>query len=180
MARIAITEEKIRVETVLAEVASSSDGAVLLFLGVVRDHHEGRQVAGLVYEAYREMAEETLDRIAGEAEKRFATDRIVVLHRVGVLDVGEVSTAIAVGTPHREEAYGASRYVIEEIKSRLPIWKQERYVDGEGGWLEGRVPEVEEMERWREGRDPTERRESGDGKYPPGGEGGRCGEKGGG
>jgi molybdopterin synthase catalytic subunit len=180
MARTAITEEKIEIESMLGEVASSSDGAVLLFLGVVRNHHEGRQVAGLVYEAYREMAEETLGRIAGEAEERFATDRIVVLHRVGALDVGEVSTAIAVGTPHREEAYGASRYVIEEIKSRLPIWKQERYVDGGGGWLEGKVPEVEELERRGEGRDPPERNEPGHGKDLPGGEDDRGREKGGG
>jgi molybdopterin synthase catalytic subunit len=180
MVRTAITEEKIDVETVLGEVASSSDGAVLLFLGVVRNHQEGRQVAGLVYDAYREMAEETLERIAGEAEERFATDRIVVLHRVGALDVGEVSTAIAVGTPHREEAYSASRYVIEEIKSRLPIWKQERYVDGGGGWLEGRVPEVEAPERLREGRDLPERQDPGIGKDPPGGEDGQGREKGGG
>jgi molybdopterin synthase catalytic subunit len=173
MARTAITEEKIQVETVLREVGSSSDGAVLLFLGVVRDHHDGRQVAGLVYEAYREMAEETLERIAGEAEERFATDRIVVLHRVGALDVGEVSTAIAIGSPHREEAYGASRYVIEEIKSRLPIWKQERYVGGGSGWLEGTVPEVEALERRREGSDAPGRRNPGSGKDAPGGEDGR-------
>jgi len=180
MARIAVTEERIQVETVLAEVASPSDGAVLLFLGVVRDQHEGRQVAGLVYEAYQEMAEETLERIAGEAERRFATDRIVVLHRVGALDVGEVSTAIAVGTPHREDAYGASRYIIEEIKNRLPIWKQERYVDGGGGWVEGKVPEAEKMEGRRRGIGPPERQEAGDGTYRAGGEDGQGRGRGGG
>lgn len=142
MPRTAITGEKIDVETLLKEVASSSDGALLLFLGVVRDHHGGRKVAGLVYEAYREMAEETLERIAGEAEERFGTDRIRVLHRVGALEVGEVSTAIAVATPHREESYGASRYIIEEIKKRLPIWKHERYLEGDAAWVEGEVPEV--------------------------------------
>jgi molybdopterin synthase catalytic subunit len=150
MPRTAITEERIEVETLLREVATSSDGAFLLFLGIVRDHHEGRQVSGLVYEAYREMAEETLERIAGEAEARFGTDRIVVLHRVGALDVGEASTAIAVATPHRGEAYGASRYVIEEIKSRLPIWKRERYVDGDAGWVDGTVPKVEEADGLKE------------------------------
>jgi molybdopterin synthase catalytic subunit len=180
MARTAITEERIEVEAVLEEVASPSDGAVLLFLGVVRNHHEGRQVAGLVYEAYREMAKETLERIAREAEKRFATDRMVVLHRVGALDVGEVSTVIAVGTPHREEAYGASRYVIEEIKSRLPIWKRERYVDGGDGWLEGTVPEVEVLERRRGGKGLPERQSPGIGKDPPGGENGQGRERGGG
>ena len=143
MPRVAITEETIRTEEFLRELASSQDGALLLFLGVVRDHHDGRRVRGLVYEAYREMAEETLARIAGEAEARFGTDRIVVLHRVGALVVGEVSTAIAVATPHREEAYGASRYIIEEIKKRLPVWKLEEYAEGEARWVEGRVPPAE-------------------------------------
>jgi molybdopterin synthase catalytic subunit len=142
MSRTAVTEHPIRVEAFLGEVASPSDGALLLFLGVVRDHYAGRKVTGLVYEAYREMAEETLERIAGEAEQRFGTDRILVLHRVGALGVGEVSTAIAIATPHREEAYGASRYIIEEIKRRLPVWKLERYLEGDAGWVDGRVPPV--------------------------------------
>jgi molybdopterin synthase catalytic subunit len=143
MVRVSITEASIRPGDVLEGLASPRDGALLVFLGVVRDHHDGRRVRGLVYEAYREMAEETLGRIAGEARDRFGTDRIVVQHRVGALQVGEVSTAIAVATPHREEAYGASRYIIEEIKRRLPVWKLEEYVEGEARWLEGSVPPVE-------------------------------------
>jgi molybdopterin synthase catalytic subunit len=142
MVRVSITEASIRPGDLLEGLASPRDGALLIFLGVVRDHHEGRRVRGLVYEAYREMAEETLARIAGEAGERFATDRIVVQHRIGALQVGEVSTAIAVATPHREEAYGASRYIIEEIKRRLPVWKLEEYVEGEARWLEGSVPPV--------------------------------------
>jgi molybdopterin synthase catalytic subunit len=101
----------------------------------------------MVYEAYQEMAEDVLGRIAEEAEERFGTDRILVLHRVGELGVGEVSTAIAVATPHREEAYGASRYIIEEIKKRLPVWKQEEYVDGERAWVRGHVPGSEGLDR---------------------------------
>lgn len=142
MIRIAITGEVIRAEEFLEGLASPQDGALLLFLGIVRDHHDGRRVRGLVYEAYREMAEDTLNRIATEAGERFGTDRIVVLHRTGALQVGEVSTAIAVATPHREEAYGASRYIIEEIKKRLPVWKLEEYVEGERQWVEGTVPPV--------------------------------------
>ncbi|MGW8266521.1 MAG: molybdenum cofactor biosynthesis protein MoaE [Longimicrobiales bacterium] len=143
MLRASVTHEAIRVEDFLEGLASSRDGALLVFLGVVRDHHDGRRVRGLVYEAYREMAEEMLTRIAGEAKDRFGTDRIVVQHRVGALRVGEVSTAIAVATPHREEAYDASRYIIEEIKRRLPVWKLEEYVGGEARWVDGKVPPVD-------------------------------------
>jgi molybdopterin synthase catalytic subunit len=180
MPHTAITRERIEVEPLLGKVAASSDGAFLLFLGIVRDHHEGRQVTGLVYEAYREMAEETLERIAGEAEGRFGTDRIVVLHRVGALAVGEVSTAIAVATPHREAAYGASRYIIEEIKSRLPIWKQERFVDGNLSWVKGRVPEVGGVKESREGQHQPERPEPRNGEDSTRAEGSRGRGKGGG
>ena len=124
----------------LSGFAAPEDGAVLLFLGTVRNHNDGRAVEGLEYEAYREMGEEVLAAIAGEAEERFGTHRIGLYHRTGVLAVGEVSTVIAVATPHREEAYLASRYIIEEIKKRLPVWKKERYVEGETRWVEGQVP----------------------------------------
>jgi molybdopterin synthase catalytic subunit len=83
------------------------------------------------------MAEKTLAGIAAEASHRFGTDRITVLHRVGKLRVGEVSTAIAVATPHRGEAYEASRFIIEELKQRLPIWKREHYLEGDSHWVGG-------------------------------------------
>ena len=132
-----IVSRRIVPEEVLADFPSREDGACLLFLGVVRDHNRGRAVQGLGYEAYQGMAEKTLADIAAEASHRFGTDRITVLHRIGELDVGEVSTAIAVATPHRGEAYDASRYIIEEIKKRLPIWKRERYADGDSDWVGG-------------------------------------------
>jgi molybdopterin synthase catalytic subunit len=147
---VAITEEPIRVEEFLADLPSSSDGAMVLFLGVVRDHHQGRQVTGLVYEAYREMAEEMLRTIAAEVEERFGTDRIVAKHRIGALGIGEVATAIGIATPHRDKAYDASRYFIEEIKKRLPIWKQETYAGGEKRWLDGTVPPKHPREREEE------------------------------
>lgn len=127
----------------LGRVGASEDGAVLLFLGIVRDHNEGRPVTGVQYEAYAEMAERVLREIAQEASERLGTRRIVVVHRTGELVVGEASVAIAVSSPHRAEAYDASRYVIEEIKRRLPVWKQEQYVDGDIRWLDGQRPEVE-------------------------------------
>ena len=139
MAEVSLVDSPIDTRALL-DLPTSRDGAFLLFLGVVRDHHQGRRVKGLVYEAYREMAQEILGRIALEAEDRFSTDRVRVLHRIGALGVGDVSTAIAVATPHRAEAYEASRYIIEEIKKRLPVWKQERYEDGGEDWVEGTVP----------------------------------------
>ncbi len=135
MPRTAIVFEPIQPEELLRGFHSSEDGAVVLFLGVVRNHNEGRAVSGLEYEAYQEMAERTLAAIASEASHRSGTDRITVFHRVGELRVGEVSTAIAVATPHRGEAYSASRFIIEEIKVRLPVWKREHYLDGDSRWV---------------------------------------------
>lgn len=138
----AITSDPITAETVLRHVGDDGDGAVCVFLGVVRDHNEGRSVRGVAYSAYREMAERVLAEIAAEAAERAGSDRVAVVHRTGELAVGEASVAIAVSSPHRAEAFDACRYVIEEIKKRLPVWKQERYVDGDEAWLDGAVPEV--------------------------------------
>lgn len=135
-----IVTEPIRPEVLLQRFPGAQDGACLLFLGVVRNHSEGKAVTGLEYEVYQEMAEKTLEAIAGEASSRFGTDRIAVRHRVGALSVGEVATAILVATPHREEAYQASRYIIEEIKKRLPIWKREHYRSGDSEWVRGSTP----------------------------------------
>jgi molybdopterin synthase catalytic subunit len=94
----------------------------------------------MTYEAYEEMAGPVLEAIALEARERIGSDRVAVVHRVGELGIGEASVAIAVSSPHRAEAYEASRYVIEEIKKRLPVWKKEHYVGGDAGWVEGTVP----------------------------------------
>lgn len=126
--------------SVLERVGDSADGATLLFLGVVRDHAEGRAVSGMRYDAYVEMAEPVLAEIAAEASRRLGTDRVAVVHRIGALDIGDVSVAIAVSSPHRAEAFDASRYVIEEIKKRLPVWKKEHFSDGSSAWVEGAVP----------------------------------------
>ena len=112
----------------------------MLFLGTVRNQNEGRPVSGISYEAYRDMARGVLGEIASEAQEELGQVSVAVVHRVGSLEVGEVSVAIAVSSPHRAEAYRASRYVIEEIKKRLPVWKQEHYLDGERRWLSGSDP----------------------------------------
>jgi molybdopterin synthase catalytic subunit len=140
-----ITEEPLDPAALLARITDLRDGAVLLFLGVVRNQADDRPVTGMRYEAYRAMAEPVLAEIAREAADRLGTDRVAVVHRVGELGLGEASVAVAVGSPHRAEAYEASRYVIEAIKHRLPVWKHEHYADGGSAWVEGVDPRTERV-----------------------------------
>ncbi|HEX7243440.1 MAG TPA: molybdenum cofactor biosynthesis protein MoaE [Longimicrobiaceae bacterium] len=142
-----IVREPLDASALLRETVSPSDGAALLFWGVVRDEHGGRAVSHLEYEAYAAMAEAKLWEIAEEARERWGTGEVAVVHRVGRLEVGEASVAIVVASPHRAEAYEASRYVIEELKRRVPIWKREGYVDGESEWVPGFTPGVAEGAR---------------------------------
>jgi molybdopterin synthase catalytic subunit len=138
-----ITREPIEPRAVLSMVGAPEDGAAVLFLGMVRDHNEGRAVSGMRYDSYGAMAEKVLHQIAGEAAARLGTERMAVVHRVGELGIGEVSVAIAASAPHRAETFDATRYVIEEIKRRLPVWKEEHYVGGGSEWLEGSIPPVQ-------------------------------------
>ena len=110
-------------------------GAQVVFLGVVRDHNHGRAVTSMSYDAFEPLAERILAEIAHEASAG-VTD-VLVVHRIGRLTVGEASVLVVTSAPHRAEAYQASRHVIEEIKKRVPIWKQETYADGESAWLSG-------------------------------------------
>ena len=142
MTFFAIVREPIDPAHVLTLIGADQDGASLLFLGVVRDHNDGRSVGGVLYDTYEEMAAQVLSEIVEEAARAAGTDRVAAVHRIGELEVGEVSVAIAVSSPHRAEAYDASRYVIEEIKKRLPVWKKERYSDGAEAWVEGRTPKA--------------------------------------
>ena len=135
-----ITRDAIDSARLLAEVGAASDGAVLLFRGIVRNQNEGRPVDHLDYDAYVQMAEKTLAEIVSEARERWEVGEVRVVHRIGRLEIGEASVAIAVASPHRDGAYQASRYVIEELKRRAPIWKREGYVDGESEWLPGTDP----------------------------------------
>lgn len=138
-----VTRDPIEPDDVLARVGADSDGAVVLFLGVVRDHNDGAAVTGVTYDAYEEMAARVLVDVAGEAAERLGTDGLAVVHRIGDLAIGDVSVAIAASSPHRAEAFDAARYVIEEIKNRLPVWKKEHYVAAESRWLGGSPPAVE-------------------------------------
>lgn len=138
--RVGVSPRPLAPEEMLASVTSEGDGATLLFTGTVRDHNRERPVLELTYETYREMAEAELGRIAEEALERFEISRIFAVHRTGSLEPGEASVATVVAAPHRQPCYEASRYLIEELKRRLPIWKRERYADGSSEWLGGEPP----------------------------------------
>jgi len=139
----AVTDQPIDAARLLADSVSPEDGAALLFWGVVRNENDGRPVSHLEYHAYAEMAERMMQRIADEAVARFGVGGVRVVHRVGRLEVGEASVAICVAAPHRGEAYEASRYVIEELKRRVPVWKREGYADGDSDWVPGFIPGAE-------------------------------------
>jgi molybdopterin synthase catalytic subunit len=128
---VGMTSEIVDVPALEASVAGAGHGAVVTFLGRARNaSDDGREVVELEYEAYPEMAASVLGEIAGEAEQRWEGARVGVIHRTGVVPIGEVTVAIVVAAPHRGAAYDANRFVIEAIKERLPIWKRERFVDG--------------------------------------------------
>jgi molybdopterin synthase catalytic subunit len=132
---IEIGSEPLVLERAIAAVRSDADGAVVAFLGVVRElSDEGRSVRGLSYEAYPAMALAQLNEIADEAERRFAPCRVACLHRIGALVLGEASVAVAVAAPHRAAAFDACEYVIDELKARVSIWKRELYRDGASEW----------------------------------------------
>jgi molybdopterin synthase catalytic subunit/molybdopterin converting factor small subunit len=120
----------------VAAVSGPSRGAVVVFLGTVRDHHAGRPVEKLTYSAYRPMALEGLRRIVADLEAASPGLRAAIVHRLGEVPVGEASVVIAVGSPHRAAAYEASRTALERLKAEIPIWKREHYADGEVAWRE--------------------------------------------
>ena len=133
--RSTLTDRPIDTAALVAEIARAANGATLLFVGTVRDVNDGRPVTGIEYSAYRSMAEREMADIVREASERFDTTDIVVEHRLGELTLGDASVAIAVAHPRRGGAYDASRYVIEQLKKRVPIWKLELYVDGTREWV---------------------------------------------
>lgn len=135
-----ITTAPIDFEALARRVRSDEDGAVVVFVGVVRNHDSGRAVVGLTYEAYEEMAAEKLRNICESVGSQFDVGDIAVVHRVGDLQVGDASVAIAVAAPHRDAAYKASREVIERLKREVPIWKREHYANGGDAWRDGVAP----------------------------------------
>lgn len=136
MSRSALVTRPIDPASLIAEVSGPDRGAVSLFMGTVRDLNDGRAVEGIDYTAYASMAGDELTRIVEEAERRFGVDALVVEHRIGTLGLGEASVGIAAAHAHRGPALDAVRYVIEEIKGRVPIWKMEHYADGTRSWVD--------------------------------------------
>jgi molybdopterin synthase catalytic subunit len=122
-----------------------ADGAVVTFLGLVRNHNAGRSVLYLEYEAFEPLAIKAFSRIAAELQERWPGARLALQHRVGRLEVGEASIAIAVASAHRAEAYAACRYTIERVKQIAPIWKRE-FFDGGDVWIEGATADPDDAE----------------------------------
>lgn len=133
--RTDLVEGEIDVDAAVRSVEDPGFGAVVTFLGTVRNHHAGRRVEKLTYTAYRRMAGDTLARIAAELEAA-APVRVSIVHRLGEVPVGEPSVVIAVGSAHRAAAYEASRTALERLKAEVPIWKREHYAEGEAVWRE--------------------------------------------
>ena len=131
-----LTRAPIDTAALLGDVARPANGAVILFVGVVREVNDGRGVTGIEYSAYEAMATRELGAIALEAAERFGSPDVAIVHRLGTLELEEASVGIAVGHRHRDEAYAMSRWVIEELKKRVPIWKREHYVDGTREWVD--------------------------------------------
>ncbi|MEA2761389.1 MAG: molybdopterin synthase catalytic subunit [Gemmatimonadaceae bacterium] len=136
MKRASIISREIDPASLLNEVSSPQYGAISLFVGTVRDVNEGRGVSAIEYSAYQSMATAELERILDEADARFGVSALVVEHRIGLLGLGDISVAIAAAHPHRAPALDCTRYVIEEIKKRVPIWKKEHYADGTREWVD--------------------------------------------
>jgi molybdopterin synthase catalytic subunit len=128
---VVVSAQPIDTARLIEFVGSPSCGAIALFLGTVRDHSESKEgVTHLEYEAYDDVVEVKIGEIVVEAKERWDVERVAVVHRVGSLDVGEASVAVAVGSGHRAEAFAAARYVIDELKARVPIWKKEHWPGG--------------------------------------------------
>jgi molybdopterin synthase catalytic subunit len=123
------------IDVAALHAADPRDGAVCVFVGVVRNENLGRSVRHLEYDAYDEMALPLMSAIAEETVRDFAVTRVELVHRLGRLEIGEPSVAVAVSAPHRDAAFKACRHAIDALKSRVPIWKKEHYADG-SQWLE--------------------------------------------
>ncbi len=137
-----VDERPVLVDTVLdvaeiaKEVTHASCGALVVFVGNVRDQHQGREVEGITYSAYHSMAVDRIRAICRQLEEGSPGARVAIVHRLGDLDVGEASVVIVVSSPHRTAAYEASRLALERLKAEVPIWKKEHYADGEMRWRE--------------------------------------------
>ena len=132
-----LVREPIDVPGLLAAAARPDCGAIALFLGTTRDHHQGRRVLRLTYEAYDPMALAAFDALEREASSRFAVRGCSIAHRLGPVPLGELSVAVVVSAEHRGPAFDACRWAMDALKTTVPIWKKEFYAEGGESWVEG-------------------------------------------
>jgi molybdopterin synthase catalytic subunit len=132
---IQLTRDAIDSQQLLDRVTTPAAGAVVLFLGTVREFTAGRQTAALEYECYPEMAEKKLTELEAEARRRWTLTEVALVHRLGRLELAEASVAVAVSAPHRAAAFDAGRWLIDTLKQVVPIWKQENFSDGTTEWV---------------------------------------------
>jgi molybdopterin synthase catalytic subunit len=130
-----LTDKPIDGDKLKALLRDDRAGALITFEGVVRNHNEGKSVEALSYEAYEPLARAEAERIFAEVAERFDIIKVVLVHRVGLLHISEAAVFVGVAAAHRDHAYLASRYIIDETKNRLPIWKKEHYTDASSAWV---------------------------------------------
>ncbi|HWX78589.1 MAG TPA: molybdenum cofactor biosynthesis protein MoaE [Steroidobacteraceae bacterium] len=133
--RFRFTQTAIDTRTARQELQNLAAGGYVSFEGWVRDHNEGQEVTRLEYEAFQELAVKEGDRIVEEALRRFPVVKALCIHRVGALGLGEMAVWVGVSSEHRGEAFDACRFIIDEVKHRVPIWKKEHYRNGDSGWV---------------------------------------------
>ncbi len=143
---IRLTPDPIDYTELAESVRSTASGAVVLFLGTVRELTGGRRTVALDYDAYGPMAEVKLQELETEARGRWPVDQLAIVHRVGHLELGEVSVAVAVSCPHRHDAFDAARFLIDTLKVTVPIWKKENWSDGTTEWVHPGVEPAAENE----------------------------------
>jgi molybdopterin synthase catalytic subunit len=136
MITVALQQDPIDITRMMSEIGCNSDGAVVSFIGRVRNNAEGKPVLYLEYEAYGEMARKEIQATVQEASDRWSLSSCTVVHRYGRVEVGEASIIIAASSPHRKEAFQAVQFIIDTVKKKVPIWKKEFYSDG-SSWING-------------------------------------------
>jgi molybdopterin synthase catalytic subunit len=137
---IDIIKKPIDISQIMKDCKDRSAGATVLFTGSVRDHNEKERVSGIYYEAYLEMAKNVLVEIENEVLRKWHVRKFIAIHRIGSLKVNDISVAVAVATEHRQDAFEACKYTIDNIKTRIPIWKKELSESGNATWKDGIVP----------------------------------------
>ena len=131
-----LTRQRLSIDQLVADVSSPERGGTCVFLGTVRNGAEEQGVEAIEYSAYEEMVEVEFGRLVADAAARWPDARIAVRHRLGTIPAGEASIGIAVAAPHRAQAFDACRFVIEEVKRRIPVWKKELRLDGTEIWVD--------------------------------------------